>query len=104
METHSPSSQVNCPELQAVTLTLTCLEAREEVQGSSCTREKSNIWRPNSREASSESSENISLCCVIMSHEPHQHFRQFMNLKHVHVQMQNDGVFHEIVIKAVEPK
>ena len=104
METHWPSSQVNCPEPQAVTLTLISLEAREEVQGSSCTREKSNMWIPNSREASSESNENISLRCVIMSHEPHQHFRLFINLKHVHVQMQNAGVFHEIVIKAVEPK
>ena len=54
METHCQSSQVNCPEPQEVTLTLTSLEAREEVQGSSSTREKSNMWIPNSREFSSE--------------------------------------------------
>ena len=54
METHCPSSQVNCPEPQAVTLTLTSLEAREEVQGSSTTREKSNTWSPSSSEVSSE--------------------------------------------------
>ena len=54
IETHWPSSQVNCPEPQAVTLTLTSLEGREEVQGSSSTREKSNMWIPNSREFSSE--------------------------------------------------
>ena len=52
METHWPSSQVNCPEPQAVTLTLTSLEGREEVQGSSSTREKSNMCTPSSREAS----------------------------------------------------
>ena len=73
METHSPSLQVNCPDPQAVTFTLTSLETREEVQGSSSTREKSNMWIPNRSEASSESSENISLCCVVISHEPHQH-------------------------------
>ena len=54
METHWPSSQVNCPEPQAVTLTLTSLEAREEVQGSSTTREKSNTWEPSSSEVSSD--------------------------------------------------
>ena len=54
METHWPSSQVNCPEPQAVTLTLTSLEAREEVQGSSTIREKSNMCTPSSREASDD--------------------------------------------------
>ena len=54
METHWPSSQVNCPEPQAVTLTLTSLEGREEVQGSSTTEEKSNTCTPSSREASDD--------------------------------------------------
>ena len=54
METHWPSVQVNCPDAQAVTLTLTSLEAREEVQGSSTTREKSNTWEPSSSEVSSD--------------------------------------------------
>ena len=43
MGTHWPSSQVNWPEPQAVTLTL----ALEEVQGSS-TPEKSNTLAPRS--------------------------------------------------------
>ena len=51
METHWPSLQVNCPEPQAVTLTLTSLEAREEVQGSSSTWEKSNTCAPSSIES-----------------------------------------------------
>ena len=54
METHWPSSQVNCPEPQAVTLTLTSLEAREEVQGSSSTREKSNTLTPSNIEDSKD--------------------------------------------------
>ena len=67
METHWPSSQVNCPELQAVTLTLTSLEAREEVQGSSGTREKSNMCTPSSSESSSDGLRGVR------PHEPHQH-------------------------------
>ena len=51
METHWPSVQVNCPDAQAVTLTLTSLEAREEVQGSSSTWEKSNTCAPSSIES-----------------------------------------------------
>ena len=70
METHCPSLQVNCPEPQEVTLTLTSLEAREEVQGSSSTREKSNMCTPSSSEDSRELLERD--LNVIMNHHSTQ--------------------------------
>ena len=54
MGTHCPSSQVNWPDLQAVTLILICLLTREEVQGSSSMPEKSNTLTPSNREFSRE--------------------------------------------------
>ena len=54
MVTHCPSSQVNWPEPQAVTLIFTTLDFKEEVQGSSITVEKSNSFTPSNKELSSD--------------------------------------------------
>lgn len=54
LETHWPSSQVNWPESQADTFMSTILELSADVQGSSFTLLKSNLFTPSNIEFSKE--------------------------------------------------